>query len=137
MRHRLSKLTLLGVVVFALVWSVASHRGASADPDEPPPPPPAGAEPEPITGTPSTPEPGDETGPIHPFDPPAPGNVALEDLSPAAQAYVTAGADVTGWQTIHAGFAAASEQAAANAQAQAAANALGLEGLGDTGVVAP
>jgi hypothetical protein len=136
MSHRLWKLTQLGVVaVFALVGSVACHRGG--EPDDPTASPPLGAEPEPITGSPSTPEAGDETGPIHPFAAPPAGNVPISALSPAAQAYVTAGRDLSGWETIHARFAAASRHAATRAHAQAAANALGLEGLGNTGVVEP
>jgi hypothetical protein len=117
-------------VAVALVWFAASQRGAQADP----PTPPIGAEPEPITGSPSWPEPGDETGPITPFAPPEPGNVPIEDLTEAEQAYVEAGLDVTGWSGIHTAFSTATQQAATQAQAQAAANALGLEGLGDVGV---
>jgi len=136
MRSPVLKRALLSaafVVVLVLII-VGSRRSADADD----PSPPAG-DPlvEPITGEVVMPEPGAETGPLNPFQAPAHDSrdVPVEALSPDEQAYVAAGVDVDGWSDIHAGFASATAQAAAEAAAQAAAHELGIDGLGDVGVV--
>jgi hypothetical protein len=135
MRNVLSNRALLGAAfVLVLTWAMVAGP-SSADPSEPPPPDPGADLTEPITGDPSWPSPGDETGPIHPFDPPArdSSDVPINALTPEEQAYVEANRATDGWSDIHAGFSVASHQAAEHAAAEAAANALGLDGLGDVG----
>lgn len=122
---------------FVLGLGLAIHSSrTSADPV---PPGPGSDLTEPVTGDPALgyPEPGYETGPIHPFDPSSsdPSDVQIEDLSPDEQAYVEANLDTSAWPPIHNAFAAATTQAAADATAQAAANLVGLDGIESTGVV--
>jgi hypothetical protein len=136
MRSLLGKKALLGAAsVLVLVWIIVGGRGRAGADD--PPPPPSDPLAEPITGVVVMPEPGAETGPLQPFQPPPHDSrdVPVEDLSEEDQAYVAAGVDVTGWDDIHAGFATATAEAAADAAAQAAANELGIAGFADTGVV--
>jgi hypothetical protein len=110
----------------------------SADADDPSPPsPPGDPLAEPIIGEVVMPEPGAETGPLQPFQAPShdSSDVPIEALSDEEAAYVAAGVNVDGWDAIHAGFATATGEAAADAAAQAAANELGIEGFANTGVV--
>jgi hypothetical protein len=94
---------------------------------------------EPITGDPADGFPdhaGDQTGPITPFAPSQahPSDVQIEDLTPDEQAYVEANLDTTAWPAIHNAYAAATAQTAAEAQAHANANLVGLDGI-NVGVV--
>jgi hypothetical protein len=134
----LANKALLGAaLVFGLGLAIHDSRTRA---DTGTPPPGSGSDlTEPVTGDPALgyPEPGYETGPIHPFDPsPAdPSDVQIEDLSPEEQAYVEANLDTSAWPPIHNAFAAATSQAATDATAQAAANLVGLDGFQNTGVV--
>lgn len=137
MRSLLGKRALLGAAsILVLAWiMVSSGRDAGADDPPPPPPDPLA---EPITGVVVMPEPGAETGPLQPFQPPPQDparDVPVEALTAEEQAYVAAGVNVDGWDDIHAGFSTATAQAAADAAAQAAANELGIGELADVGVV--
>ena len=113
------------------IWIITSARGAGATTDG------TGATPEPITGDPVMPNPGDERPPMRPFEPPPerPGAVPIEDLTEAEQAVVEAGLDQPNKAAVHAGFSSATDRAAEHAAAEAAANKAGLEGLGGVGVV--
>src|SRR5690349_3427631 len=118
MRSSLSKRAYVLVAFGLLILGLGLRPSVEAQPADTPP---TGTPPEPITGEAVMPEPGDETGPMHPFDPPEPGNVPVEDLTQAEQEYVAANADATGWSDIHAAFATASQEAAERAQAAKAA----------------
>jgi hypothetical protein len=141
MRSLSSRKALLGaaLVVGSTLFVLAGRGGdATGDADTPPPPPAEDDLTEPITDEPFWPEPGDETGPIYPFAPPPSdpaSDVPIEALTAEEQAYALAGTDTTGWDAVHAGFAAASIEAGVRAEAEAAANAQGLDGLGDVGVL--
>lgn len=81
-------------------------------------------------------------GPNPPRDPNTPYDVgppdavwSYEQLSPADKAVADRGRDTTGWQAVHDEYAAASAQRAETSKAELAAALLGLQGLGDTGVV--
>jgi hypothetical protein len=115
--------------VFGLGLAIVDRR-TLADPTDPPPD-------QPPTDPSLPPEPGHETGPIHPFDPsqPDPSDVQIEDLTAEEQAYVEANMDTSAWPAIHNAYAAATTQAAEDAEAQAAAYLVGIDGLGMIGVV--
>ena len=134
MRSLLSRRALLGAALaLGLTWAMVSGRG-SADPNGRQPEPVVD---EPITGDPVLPERGQETGPLRPFDPPPVGksDVPLAALSPEEAAYVVVNRPAHGWSEIHNGFGGATKQAAFRAAAEAAANELGIPGLGELGVV--
>ena len=128
-----NKVLLVGTFVFAL-GLVVVDTPTSADPPDP-------IDPlaEPVTGDPADgyPEPGFETGPIHPFDPlPAhPSDAPIESLTEDEQAYIEANIDTSAWPAIHNAFSAATTQAAEGAEAQAAATLVGLDGFQNAGVV--
>jgi hypothetical protein len=99
---------------------------------------PTGVESEPITGDPVMPNPGSETPQHNPFtqfdtgpDPWSYDQLETDEL----RAQVDRGRDVTGWSDVHSAYSAATDEAAADAQAQVAQHKLGLEGLDTTGVV--
>jgi hypothetical protein len=126
---------LTALMTFAVVMMSADSTPADTQPpslDDPP----VDDHEEPTTETPVDPLPGDETGPLRPFDPPPESDraVPLDALDPDEQAYVVANQDADGWDQVHAGFSAATQQAADDAAAQAAANALGLAGIAVVGV---
>lgn len=123
------------VIAFAVVMMSADSTPADTQPPELDDIPPDDHE-EPTTDTPVDPQPGDETGPLRPFDPPPASDraVPLDALDPDEQAYVVANENVDGWDQVHAGFSAATQQAADDAEAQAAANSLGLAGIAVVGV---
>jgi hypothetical protein len=134
MRSLRSRKALL-VAALVLCSTLVALAVAGADDSAPPETPATDPLAEPITGEPGFPEPGHETGPIHPFDPPArdSSDVPIDALTPEEQAYVEANRATEGWSGVHSSFSVASHQAAEHAAAEAAANALGLDGLGDLG----
>jgi hypothetical protein len=96
------------------------------------------AAPESISGQAVMPNPGAESPGHDPF--------TLYDTGPfpwsydqletdALKAQVDRGRDVTGWSSIHNGYASAVQDAAAAAQAEAAQHQIGIENPGATGVV--
>ena len=129
MRGLLTKGLPTVALALAATWIVVSTTaGADADGTS------TGAVPEPITGTPVEPNPGSETGPLRPFDPPSEGSIGIEHMTAEEQAVIEYGFDHPNSSSVHAGFAAATAQAAERAAAEAAANAAGLEAIG-AGVV--
>lgn len=118
---------LLIVIAFTstLLRADSIPAGPPADPDE-----------EPTSEIPVLPQPGDETGPLHPFDPPAESDraVMLDALTDDDQAYVVANEGGDDWVSVHSGFSAATHEIAVDADAQAAANALGIAGIATIGV---
>jgi hypothetical protein len=63
------------------------------------------------------------------------GNVPYSALSPAEQAVIDHGRAEQGWDAVNAGFASATIELSATAAANAAANQLGMDNLGQVGVV--
>jgi len=142
MRSLRSRKALLGaaLVLCSTVFAFAV-AGADAPTDDAPPPaadppPPSEGQAEPITDVALMPEPGDETGPLAPFDPPPQdtSDVPPGALTPEERVYVEANRNPVGWGPVQAGFGAASREAAVRAAAEAAANALGIAAIVDLGV---
>jgi hypothetical protein len=129
----------LGFLV-VLLCTATSH-GDVAPGANPPQLPPSSAPAEPITGTPVTPNPGDETVVKDPFSPysigpPGTKAWAYKDLTPDEQAWADKTKDTTGWDSIHAQWGQAIQQQAQQAAAASAAAQLGLvDNSGGVGVV--
>lgn len=127
------------IIVFAgLVFAVVLTMVAVSRSEIPPQPSlPSSAPPEPITGAPAVSVPGDETARHDPFTPydVGPRPWQYNDLSPAEQGVADRGRDVTGWDTIHAGYATAAKLIAQQAALNAAATQLGTDGVANAGVV--
>jgi hypothetical protein len=132
-------LLVTGTLLFAALFAAGALQADSAEPfeesfDDPPLP-----IAEFITGTPVQPAPGHETPQKDPFEPYDIGDPAsaipYEALSPAEQAVVDRGRDVSGWREIHAAYAASVGQRAKQARAEAAVHQLGIDELATKGVV--
>jgi hypothetical protein len=125
-------LGLFTVGLASISWSAGNSTGSGSGSS-------SAATAEPIAGSASTPTPGSETPSKDPF--------TLFDTGPfpwsydqletdALRAQVDRGRDVTGWATVHSGFAVATQEAAQAAQASAAQHRLGVDGdPSSTGVV--
>ncbi len=96
-------------------------------------------EPEPTLEPPVVPAAGSAVAQHDPFRPydigPSNAAWAYEALTPEEQGTADRGAEATGWDTINNGYAAAVRGRSVKARAQAAAQRLGIDHLGDTGVI--
>ena len=132
-------LLVTGTLLFAALFAGGALQADSAEPFEESlddPPIPAA---EFVTGTPVQPAPGHETPQKDPFEPYDIGDpnsaIPYEALSPAEQAVIDRGRDVSGWREIHAAYASAVGQRAKQAHAEAAVHQLGLDELATKRVV--
>jgi hypothetical protein len=126
---------VLIAVALAIVWATATSRSdTSADDSEP-----AGiAEPEPITGSSSTPLPGSERpmkDPFTPYDPgPPEAHWSYDSLNSAEKQVVDRGR-TEDYSAINSAYAGAAKHLSDKAKADAAATQLGTDNLDSTGVV--
>lgn len=137
----MGKSTLFATFMFGVVLSLtASSHGDVATTQAVPTLPSGDATPEPITGTPVTPNPGDESTIKDPFalydvGPPGTKTWSYNDLTATEKAWVDRNADTTGWDQIHSAYATAVQEQAQQAAAASATSQLGVDTLSGTGVV--
>jgi hypothetical protein len=135
--HAMKRIVVTGILAsLIVVFTSASQGDTNSDPESPSA---SAAPPEPTTESPVSPAPGDETVVKDPFALYSTGGVENEVpysvLTPAEQAVVDHGRDVTGWSSTHDAFRRATIERAQAAAAASAAAQLGVENVNSTGVV--
>ena len=137
----MGKSALFATFLFGVVLSLTgSSHGDVASTQTAPTLPAGDAVAEPITGTPVTPNPGDESVQKDPFalydvGPPGTKTWSYNDLTATEKAWADKNADTTGWDQIHSAYASAVQEQAQQAAAASAASQLGVDTLAGTGVV--
>ncbi|MEO8698734.1 MAG: hypothetical protein ABI867_01790 [Kofleriaceae bacterium] len=121
-------IALVSFAALAIILATAPSWGEGEPEEEPV----ESSTDEPITGSPSTPNPGSET-PIPVFQPysigPPEAAWLYEDLRPDEQAVVDSGRTQPGWDATNAAFAVAARERSVLAKAEAAAIQLGIDGV--------